>query len=186
MQAYTLPYVIGHAQLNHCQYFRFALMRALCYCSNVYDFDQERLYMELTFLVHGFPLQLIEFYRERFFRQLKNSSFHKQLLDQSVYNQLRSELFRFIDQHKILSAKNHEYEENNRFFHLYYLYEWGPRRQFNRQFRELWSKYIAQYPMLSGNVAKITLSTKHLHSLNALLAREKPSDLVSKRKKIYL
>lgn len=187
IEPYTLPYVIGHTELIYGQYFHSALIRAVCYCTNMYDFDRERLYLELTFLINGFPLSIIEYYLQKFFRRFKVPlSFQEQLLDATVYEQLRREMFQYIDQQKVLTGKTQEFANHDHFFHFYYRYEWGRRRKFNQQFRELWSKYIATYPMLTGNCAQINLTTKHLHSLNALLAREKPVTLISKKRKIFL
>ena len=172
-QSFVLPYVVGHAQLFYCHYFRLALIRAARYCSSVYDFDQERLYIEMTFLANGFPLQIIECYLQKFFTEFKSLSL-RNTLDQKVYDTLRRTLFLLIDQ---------QLEDKNQFFHLYYLYEWGPRRQFNAQFRNLWSHNINEYPALIKNVSKISLHTKHIHSLNVLLAREKPSSIVTRKQK---
>lgn len=185
MQSYILPYVIDHAQLVYCRYFQSALIRAVRYCSNVYDFDQESLYIELTFIANGFPLHVIERYLRKFFIKFK-TPYVEYILDQSVYNTLRRELFLLMNQQQALLEKNQQLENNKSFFRLYYLYELSPRRQFNKQFQELWSHYTNDYPMLSENLSKTGLNTKRLHSLNALLAREKPTGSISKTTKIYL
>ena len=184
-QSFVLPYVVGHAQLFYCQYVRLALIRAARYCSSVYDFDQERLYIEMTFLANGFPSQIIECYLQKFFTEFKSPSL-RNTLDQNVYDVLRRTLFLLIDPQNALLEKNQQLENKNQFFHLYYLYDWGPRRQFNAQFRKLWSHYINEYPTLIKNTSKISLHTKHIHSLNVLLAREKPSSIVTRKQKHVL
>ncbi len=183
-QSYVLPYVIhGHTSLIYGQYFRLSLIRAICYCSNVYDFDQERLYIELTFLVNGFPLQIIEDYVRKFFIKFNIQSLQTNL-DQTIYHTFRKKLFLLMDEQQMLLEKNQQLENENRFFHFYYRYEWGPRREFNKQFQQLWSHYINEYPMLPRNLGKISLKTKYLHSLNTLLAQEKkPCEIIWKKKK---
>jgi hypothetical protein len=187
-QSYVLPYVMnGHTSLMYGQYFRLALKRAICYCSNVYDFDQERLYIELTFLVNDFPLEIIERYLGKFFLEFKIQSLRIDL-NQTIYTKVRHRLFQLMDQQQIVQKQNQQFENEHRFFHFYYLYEWGPRRPFNKQFQQLWSRYITKYPMLPKSLGKINLTTKYLHSLNTLLAQEKkPSEIISKtRIKSYL
>jgi hypothetical protein len=89
-----------------------------------------------------------------------------------------------MDEQQMLLEKNQQLENENRFFHFYYRYEWGPRREFNKQFQQLWSHYINEYPMLPRNLGKISLKTKYLHSLNTLLAQEKkPCEIIWKKKK---
>ena len=179
-QSCLLPYVMsGHPSLSYGQYFRLALIRAICYCSNVYDFDQERLSIELTFVRNGFPLEIIEQYLRNFLIKYKMQSLQTNL-DQTIYNRIRRQLFLlFLDK-----QQQQQQEIKHRSFHFYYLYEWGPRRQFNKEFQRLWSHYIKAYPMLPKDLGQINLTTRYLHSLNTLLAQEKkPSEISSKKKK---
>ncbi|CAF1245909.1 unnamed protein product, partial [Didymodactylos carnosus] len=57
--AYVLLYVIGHPRLIYRQWFQWALIRAVCYCSSTKNFDQERFYIELTFLANGYSLNFV-------------------------------------------------------------------------------------------------------------------------------
>ena len=59
-QKYTLPYVIGHPKVAHSHWFRSALIRAVRYCTSVFDFNQERIYLEITCLANGYSLEFIE------------------------------------------------------------------------------------------------------------------------------
>ena len=161
-QSYVLPFVSGHTRLIYSHYFRSLLIRAGQYCSNVDDFDRERLYIELTYLANGFPLQVIEHYLNLFYLHFQIPSL-RTVLDQTIYDRFRDQLFRRIDKEP----------NQHQLFHLHYLYEWGPRRRFNEQFRQLWTRYIHPYPMLANGSAEIRLTTKHLHSLNTLLTRDK-------------
>ena len=185
-QLYTLSYVVGHAKLIYSHYFRLTLIHAALTCTNLDDFDHERLYQEITYLANGFPLEIIQRYIEHFFHEFKCPTLQKNL-DPCVYQQLRTEIFRFIDQQQILIKENQQLKINQKYFRLYYFYEYGPRRQFNKQFQQLWTRYINKYPMLSSNEkkVKISLNTKSIYSLNALLAQEKPLAIVSKKQNLF-
>ncbi|CAF4667764.1 unnamed protein product, partial [Rotaria magnacalcarata] len=60
IQGYSLPYEVGHAKLVHSDWLRSALIRAVCYCSSVEDFNLERIYLELTCLTNGYSLRFVE------------------------------------------------------------------------------------------------------------------------------
>jgi hypothetical protein len=173
-QPYVLPYVFGHAQVIYSNWLRAALVRAARYCSSVRGFDQERIYIEMTFLVNGYSL---EFVRSR----IKQFFFHYDVtvlnlnLDQVLYDTLRRRVFRQIDQEQYLFEKNQTFKDSDHYYQAYYLFEWGPRRQFNKDFNELWIKFVKESRELTSINAKMVFQTKHQHSLNALLARQKPS-----------
>ncbi|CAF1172266.1 unnamed protein product [Rotaria sordida] len=67
IQSYTLPYVVGHSKLAHSDWFLSALIRAVCYCSSVEDFNQERIYLELPCLTNGYSLLFVEAHVQHFF-----------------------------------------------------------------------------------------------------------------------
>ena len=60
MQSYTLPYVIGHPKMQYSNWIRSALIHAVCYCTSVDDFNQERIYIELTCLANGYSDCFVE------------------------------------------------------------------------------------------------------------------------------
>ncbi|CAF1563519.1 unnamed protein product, partial [Adineta ricciae] len=95
IQRYTLPYVIGHAKVVHSHWFRSALIRAVCYCTSVEDFQQERTYLELTLLINGYSLLFVETHVKHFFNH-----FHAQTLrfsrSQSAYDNFRQQWFTFV------------------------------------------------------------------------------------------
>ncbi|CAF4673141.1 unnamed protein product, partial [Rotaria socialis] len=67
IQGYSLPYEVGHAKLVHSDWLRSALIRAVCYCSSVEDFNLERIYLELTCLTNGYSLRFVETHVQHFF-----------------------------------------------------------------------------------------------------------------------
>ncbi|CAF3235064.1 unnamed protein product [Rotaria socialis] len=169
---YTLPYVVGHSKLAHGDWFRSALIRAVCYCSLIEDFTLERIYLELTCLANGYSIFFVENNVQHFF-----SYFHadtmRYLKDQTMYDKFRHDWFGYMTMQYELSDKLQTFNDNDCLIHLNYLYEFGPKCQFNQQFHCLWTESFNQHANLSKDKVKIQLTTKHQHSLNSLLAREK-------------
>ncbi len=185
-QKYTLPYVIGDAKLEHSHWLRSALIRAVRYCTSVYDFDQERIYLEITCLANGYSLEFIERRIHHFFTHFDARSLRLSL-DQNVYDKLRHRLFNFISEQHSFFDKKQELEKNHQRIQLTYLYQFGPKRQFNKKLQEILSENLhttaAPY---SRNKIKIILTTKQQYSLNALLSQQKPvHQLLNKEKPIF-
>ena len=171
IQSYTLPYVVGHSKLAHSNWFRSALIRAVCYCSSVEDFNQERVYLELTFLTNGYSLVFVETHIQHFFNYFHAHAM-RYSIDQTMYDKFRHDCFDFITiQHKI-SDQLQQLDDTGRVIRLEYIYEFGPRCQFNEQFHKLWFDYFKKHPHFSKDNCQILLTTKHRYSLNALLAKE--------------
>jgi len=174
MEKYTLPYVVGHAKLSHSHWLRTALMRAVRFCSNYQDFDRERIYLEISCLRNGYSIDFIETQLKHFYRYF-NAEIIRFCMDQVVYDKFRRRLFDFIDHQRIMFDKWQQFEKNDRIIYLHYLYDYGPRDKFKEKFHQIWSAYLRLDPHLSNDKTKIILNTKHIYSLNALLAQQKPS-----------
>ena len=171
LQRYTLPYVVGHAKLEHSNWLRSALIRAACYCSSVEDFQQERIYLELTFLVNGYSFLFVESHVQHFFDYFEASS-RRYESDQAQYHSFRHLWFDFVDMQHTRADQLQTLDDKNHVIRFSYLYEYGARCEFNRHFREFWSTQFATHPLLSKDKSKIVLTTKQEHSLNALLSRD--------------
>ena len=171
-QRYTLPYVSGHPKWNYANWFRAALIRAVCCCSSIDDFQQERIRLELTFLASGYSLVFVETHVQHFF-----SYFHAETMrfssDQTRYISFRRRLFGFLDQQRQRSDQLQKFDNQGQLIRFEYLYDVGPRSHFNERFQQLWSKYLTEHPTLFNEPVKIVLTTKQRHSLNALLTRPK-------------
>ena len=101
-------------------------------------------------------------------------------MDQSNYDVLRQKLLDSIKQEQYVSEQNQLFENEDCLTRLYYLYQWGARRTFNREFRRLWNDYFTGARAITTMKGKILFTTKHLHSLNVLLAKQKPSSSLLK------
>ena len=171
--AYTLPYVVGHVKVKHNQWLRSALLRAVYYCSAVDDFHRERIHLEMTLLSSGYSLEFVESHVEHFFAY-HSADRMQYTWEQAKYHSFRAHCFDLIDVlHNRVDALQ-KLDNEGHVFRFHYLYEVGPRCQFDRQLRQLWLDYFHDHPVLSAKVSTMMLSTKQLHSLNALLVRASP------------
>ena len=169
--AYTLPYVVGHSKVNHSDWLRTALLRAACYCSSVDDFHQERIYLELTCLISGYSMRFVDSRVAHFFAYFQASAL-RYSADQVMYDKFRRQCFDFKDMQRAFSRKLQHADDNGHLIRFYYRYDFGVRCQFHEQFHQLWIKHFDAHPTLSTKQTSILLATKHLHSLNALLAQQ--------------
>ena len=131
MQKYTLPYVIGHSKVAHSHWLRSALIRAVRYCTSVHDFNQERIHIEITCLANGYSLEFIERRIDHFYTHFDAASL-RFFVDQYDYDKLRLRLFNFISEQQHIFYANEELDKNNQLFRLSYLYQFGPKHEFNK------------------------------------------------------
>ena len=174
MRQYTLPYVVGHAKCQHRDWFRWALNRAVCYCSSVDDFYQERLYLELACLINDYSLLFVETQVDHFFRFVHGSEM-RYCVDKNKYHSFRHQWFELMGENYTRSMRVKEWDEQGQVIRLHYLYEIGPRCLFNREFKQLWLKYFEKHPTLSKDKVTMLHCSKHLYCLNSLLSKQKSS-----------
>lgn len=170
----ALPYVVGHAKHKYRHWFRSALVRAVQFSTNYQDFDQERIYLEMSCLLSGYSIDFIENELKKFYHSFDIDTFRLNM-NGTVYEKLRRRLIDFIDVQHRNATKDKELEDQDRLIRLYYLYDYGPYRLFKEKFTEIWDKYIKTHPKLKPNNIKIILNAKHIFSLHTLLAEQKPS-----------
>lgn len=174
LQRYTLPYQFQHSKLEHGDWLRSALTRIVCICSCVEDFNLERIYLEMTYLINGYSLEFVETHVRHFFNY-----FHAQDIryskDQITYDKFRDECFDYVKMQYELSDELQKFHNTKHLIHLYYPYELGPRCEFNQAFYHIWHKYFKEHPHLSKEKSKILLTTRHQYSLNILLTYQKPN-----------
>lgn len=174
MQAYTLPYVVGHSKVNHSDYIRKGLLRAVCFSSSVQDFQQQRIHLELTYLANGYSLQFVDSHMAHFFDYFQAVDL-RYSMDQIMYDKFRRQCFNFKDVHRALSDQLQHMDDTSQVIHLHYLYQYGDRCLFDKEFQQLWNTYFKGHSQLDPTKTTVRLTTKHLHSLNALLAQQKSS-----------
>ncbi|CAF3974076.1 unnamed protein product [Rotaria sordida] len=174
-QRYTIPYVIGNTKEEHSRWLRAALIRAVHYCTSVLDFNRERIYLEVSCLANGYTIEFVEKRIEQFFTHFDVLSLRSDL-DQHVYKKLRLRLFNFVSEQKRMIEKYHELENKKKRFRLSYLYDFGPKLQFNQQLREIFTQNLnTDDPLSKYRDLQLIVSTKNPYTLNTLLSKYKPS-----------
>ncbi|CAF5181921.1 unnamed protein product, partial [Rotaria magnacalcarata] len=59
-QPYTLPYISkGNSIRKHSHWLRSSLKPAVRYCTTIEDFNQERIYLEMTCLANGYSVEFV-------------------------------------------------------------------------------------------------------------------------------
>lgn len=170
MPRLALPFVIGHPRLLYRQWYQWALTRSARYCTSMEEFDHERIQVEMTLLAQGFSLEFVELGMNTFLKKY----FAVDLLtspDDRHYSALRQRLFGLIPLEKQHHQKQEEWKLKKQLVHLQYLYDWGPRCQFNQQFKLLWFSHIANDPILKNKELKLKLDALHCYPLNILLSK---------------
>lgn len=172
-QMYTLPYVEHHPIEEHSDWLRFALLRAVCCSTSIMDFQQERIYLELSYLSNGYSLFFVEQRVDHFFNHFHASTM-RYSADQKLYDSFRLKVMNFVEQQQLLVEKTRLFDDDRKLFHLHYLYEYGPRSRFHESFYRLWQEHFKRGQPLSLDKSKILLTTKQQYGLNALLVQPKP------------
>jgi hypothetical protein len=103
VETYILPYQSYHPRHIHRNNSYVTLLRAARLCSNVEDFDVERLNMEMVLLLNGYPPKFISYYIKHFFPM--NHAM-------SVWNELDSEAYQKRYQQLLYKPTRRENEEN--------------------------------------------------------------------------
>ncbi len=93
-------------------------------------------------------------------------------MDNNVFEKLRRGLIRTSDSVEFHRAQQQQLTSSNQLIHLHYLYDWGPRCQFNEKLKQLWSDLIEKDPGLAKLNLKYKLNTVHYSTLNSLLTQE--------------
>ncbi|CAF1450822.1 unnamed protein product, partial [Adineta steineri] len=184
-QKYTLPYVVGNSKRAHSHWLRSALIRAVRYCTSVYDFNQERFYLQATCLVNGYSLEFVDHRIHHFFTYFDATSLLS-VSNQDEYDKLHRRLMTYIGEQKEYHLKNKELEKNNQLIRLNYLHEFGVKHEFNKQLKEILSKNLVDKnaPFIKQQLM-INLSTIHQYSLNSLLSQQKPSHPLFNKEKMF-
>lgn len=173
LQSFILPYFSSHPRLIYRQWYRFMMIRAAQYCDQLEDFQDERRYIEATFLANGYSLDFIEYLWRQFILRFGFSPLQLIYFDNYKYDTFRSEIRRRPSRYQNDSKQQSiEYElmKNEKLFRFYYLYDWGSRSEFQRKFYQLWTTIINEDPLFKNYGLKIILNSKHCYLSNTLVA----------------
>ena len=92
-EPYIVPYSFDYPRHVDCNTIKGALFQAVRFSSNVEDFNKERLKIELTLLLSGYPPRFISYYFTQFFQENNAMSLMEQI-DEDIYKELHRNLIR--------------------------------------------------------------------------------------------
>lgn len=175
-EPYVVPFRSDHPRRIHRNIIRGALYRAVRVCSHVEDFNTERLNIELTLLLNGYPPRFIAYHFKRFL-------IHNHAI--SLMDELNNELYMKIH-HELLYQLTHrerrqqEHQaattsiKTEKEIRVCFTFESGPMLHFKKDLTRLWREYYVFKGSPMNNVI-LKISTRMNRSLNELLAPKKPS-----------
>ena len=192
-EPYVLPYSSDHPRHIHINIPYQALLCAARLCSNVFVFDKERLDIELTLLINGYPPKFIKRHFDRFFRLNQaiqvfaelNEKQYETLHQKLLYLPTRREKkYQRNENSNQLFENDNQIEKrqqwNKKILMLPYTFETGPLMNFKKEFCKLWTKYYVYKGSVMNDV-RLMITTHSNSSLNDLFVRKKPSrSLLSK------
>ena len=179
-----LPYSSDHIRHIHINIPYEALLRAARLCSNVYEFDRERLDIELVLLSNGYPPRFIRRHFDRFFRINQATSVQTEL-DAGQYDKLHQALLYLPTRREKQRQRSRRTSDeiNNKvadkfwskkIMRLSHTFERGPLLHFKQEFRRLWKKYYVYRGSSMKDVYPVFTSLTN-PSLNDLLVKKKPA-----------
>ena len=180
-EPYLLPFLSDHPRHIHRNTIKAKLLRVVRLCSHVEDFDQERINIELTLLLNGYPPKFIAYHLKRFFEQNKITALMEQLDDnvyRSLHQQLLSKLTRKEKEHEkrqqksMVPVTNHQATPIKSELHVHFTFESGPMSSFKRELKSLWEKhYVQKNPQMQKIQLKI--STRSNRNLQQFFVNKK-------------
>jgi len=108
-EPYALPYIYDRPSDMYSKLIRAALIRAARCCSDIYEFQQERQYIELSFTINHFPTSFIHEHMTVFFLEFDMmEEFDHNMYDQETYEQLRENVIKYEQKCIQRKMKRHE------------------------------------------------------------------------------
>jgi hypothetical protein len=108
-EPYALPHVYDHPPERYSTLIRAAMIRAARCCSDIYEFQQERHYIEFSFTINNFPIGFINEHVTVFFLELNMEEFDHTMYDQEAYEELRENVIKY--EQKCLERKMERQEQ---------------------------------------------------------------------------
>ena len=183
-EPYVLPYTSDHPRHVHRNIPYAALLRAARLCSNVHDFDLERVRIDMTLLLNEYPPAFISEHFNRFF-ELNHALPVLTKLDASVYHELHQKLLHQpTRREKELQEMTTEIDQipdtlmrckpwNPNILYARYKFESGPRLAFPKAFRQWWHDYFVQTESNAAHV-KVKFAINSNRTLEQFLVHKKP------------
>jgi hypothetical protein len=182
-EPYILPYTSDHPRHIHCNIPYTALLRAARLCSNVDDFNSERIRLDVTLLLNDYPPSFIFNQFNRFFLRNHAIPVLKQL-NVHVYHRLHQTLLHQPTRREKLLAKMMQDPVkspsvlqpkiwNHKLMYPRYLFDSGRSIHFPKEFYRWWKIYYNQ-PTLPIHNVKIRLHAITHRTLESFFIYKKP------------
>ena len=160
-----------------------ALMRAVRLCSNVHDFNMERIRIDLALLLNDYPPDFISKHFHRFFHLNNAMSVWKQL-DEQVYQHLHQKLLHrpsrrekqlktMIEDNKQTPTVLKSKPWDNKLMFTKFMFESGPISNLKPAFTQWWKKWYTYPASLVADV-KVINCTNINRTLERLFIHKKP------------
>lgn len=188
---YYLPYTSDHPRHIHRNIPYNALLRAARLCSNVYDFQTERLRIDLTLLLNGYPPHFISNQFLRFFQvnkvdllirtisQQAYENLHRNLLYNTTKNDTKIEI---TDETFIPHQKPSRRQQSSpNVMYTPYTFQTGSNPTLPQLYSKWWQKYY-QYPGSPTSRIQIQYIPKTNSRLQNFLMQHKPPKSILKPK----
>lgn len=181
IEKYTLPYVINHSTREHGRWLQMSLIQTVLCCTQVQDYNRERIYLTVAFLVNGYSIDFVEKRVEHFLIHF-NAKQLLYVLDQVVYEFLRRQVLdRFLKRNHSFGDPRRESDIGDSIIKLAYGYQYGLHYEFEKDC-ETYLRTQINPQKLSSNHTRFDFQTIKRFSLNALLSEQKPRELLGIRR----
>lgn len=175
-EPYIVPFLSDHPRHIHRNTIKGAVYRAIRLCSEVADFNQERLDIELMLLLNRYPPKFVTYHSKQFLQHNNCLSLLEQA-DNGVYKDLHQRLLdRPTRRERELEEEIYPQEQqkwNKKEIRTYFTFESGPMLRFKRELHALWKKSYL-YPGSPMKDVNLKISTRSNRSLNQLLIKKRP------------
>ena len=168
-EPYILPFLSDHPRHIHRSTIKGRLLRAARLCSHVEDFDKERLNIEFTLLLNGYPPQFISYHFKQFFEKNNVMSLMEQL-NEVVYGKLHRQL---LVQPTRREKQQDQKNFNKKEIRVYFTFESGPMLNFKQELKKLWEKHYIDNNPIKHDV-HLKIGTRSNSNLNQLFVKKKP------------
>jgi len=162
-EPYVVPFLSDHPRYVHRNIIQGALYRAVRVCSNINDFNRERLTIELTLLLNGYPPRFITHNFKRFFVEHNAISLIK-ASNNDLYTNVHLELI-----HQLTGSEKRQQQLllNKHEIRIPFTFETGPLLHIRRELHQLWKKSYENQGS-SKNDILLKLQTKTNKSLSQI------------------
>jgi hypothetical protein len=189
-EPYVLPYTSEHPHHIRRNIPYASLLRAARICSHVNHFNSERIRIDVSPLLNGYPPNFISKHFHQFFYLNSATSVLNQL-DEHTYPRLHQkllyqktrrekELTKMMEDPVVPPTVLQPKIWNHKILHPHYIFDHGQSVDFPKQFSKWWQTYYTS-PVLPAHNIQIRLVADINPSLETLLIKKKPSrDLLTK------